>query len=78
MPSRVYFLFILLSNVVQPVFFMKKLFATRAAFYNVPLVVVPRVPDELVIAPKLFMAIFAFVSFMTQEAHGIVKAGRWL
>ena len=78
MPSRVYFLFILLSNMVQPIFFMKELFATGAAFYNVSFVVVPGVPDELVIASKLFMAVFTFVSFMTQEAHGIVKAGRWL
>jgi hypothetical protein len=39
---------------------------------------VPGVPDHFVIARKLFMAIFAFVLFMTQEAHGIAKVAAWL
>lgn len=34
--------------------------------------------DEFVIAPEFHMAIFAFLFFMTQEAHGIVKESRWL
>lgn len=31
------------------------------------------VPDKFVIATKSFMAVLAFVFFMTQESHGLLK-----
>jgi len=48
-PAGVYLLFVLFTNMVQPVFFMKKLFAAIAALENMTLVGVLCMFNQLII-----------------------------
>jgi hypothetical protein len=59
-PPGIDLLFLLLSLVVKPVFFMNEKLATHPALDYMVLVRVSLVQDQLVIASKVLVAVIAF------------------